>query len=94
MYRFYSKSTTEQPNRVTVVGTHENNELKIAVSRCSIKDRFIKKKGKAMAEGRLAKGKLFDIINTSDCDSHRFVEIAKITVKRVNSTKKPINIIT
>jgi len=55
MYRFYSEPN--QPVRVTVVGLFVDGWLYTAVSRCSNKDNFIRKKGRMIAEGRLVKGK-------------------------------------
>ena len=76
MCRFYSRPQ-ETKVRVSIVGEYSEGVLKIAVARCSNKDNFHKKKGRMIAEGRLAKNKLFDIIKMQDCSIRKFVEIAK-----------------
>ena len=86
MYRFYSNPTDTSKVRVSVVGeySHEDGILKIAVSRCSKKDSFIKKKGRAIAEGRLYKGKLYDKITfPTPPSSEEFIEHAKLIAKEV-----------
>lgn len=89
MYRFYS-SPAEANSRVSVVGEHADGVLKIAVARCSSKDAFTRKKGRMIAEGRLAKGRYFKVIPIEKCDIIQFVEIAKETTIEVNRTKKVV----
>lgn len=53
-YIFHSR---HDRNRVTVVGEQrENGEFVFAAARCSNKDNFSRKRGRKIAEGRLAKG--------------------------------------
>lgn len=85
MYRFYS--SPEQEVRVSVVGEFKNGILGLAVARCSKKDSFIRKKGRAIAEGRLNKGKLYKAIFMEECDSPTFVEEAKKCVSEVIASK-------
>ena len=88
MYRFYSNPKEEGQTRVVVVGDYSDNKLKIAVSRCSQRDSFVKIKGRHIAEGRLNKGKLFSITPMNVCDSNIFVQVAKAIAKTVNKTKR------
>jgi hypothetical protein len=64
IFRFYSNHTVT--NRVTVVGEFDGDLLKISVARCSNKDQFRKKKGRAIAENRLRGGYLHDTIRVSE----------------------------
>lgn len=74
MYRFYSNNTP----RSVIVAQHSEGVLNLAVSRCSKKDRFIRKRGRAIAEGRLNKGMFYKTIKTGpDFKTKDFVEIAK-----------------
>jgi hypothetical protein len=82
MFRFYSKPSNTQA-RVAVVGEHSEGVLKIAVARCSVKDHFIKKKGRAIAEGRLHKNKLYDEIKMEKCEIKDFIKVAEETIKKV-----------
>lgn len=75
MYHFYSKP--EFNVRVAIVGQYNNGVLKLAASRCSRKDQFVKRKGRAIAEGRLAKNKLCKEITLSECRICDFINIAK-----------------
>jgi hypothetical protein len=86
MFRYYSIHT--DPIRVTVVGEHSEGVLKIAVSRCSNKDNFYRKKGRLIAEGRLAKGKVFAYIPMEECNVPKFVDIATKLANEVKRTKK------
>lgn len=94
MFRFYSKST-ETKSRVAVVGVHSDGVLSIAVSRCSSKDNFMKKKGRKIAEGRLANGlkadtkknTLYAQIPMEACDVKNFLQIAHQTAKTVDESK-------
>lgn len=90
LFRFYSNPEQSQ-NRVVVIGEHSEGVLKIAVSRCSKKDNFIREKGRAIAEGRLAKGKLYQIIQANEMNVETFVEHAKRIAKEVETTKKIFN---
>jgi len=90
MYRFYS-NPQEGTERVSVVGEHSEGVLKIAVSKCSKKDNFYRKKGRAIAEGRLNKGKLFTTINATSMNVKTFVEIAKKVSAEVITTRVVVN---
>lgn len=89
MFRFYSNPAERE--RISVVGEHSEGVLKLAVARCSRKDNFYRKKGRAIAEGRLAKGKLHSAIPMESCDTHTFVTIATQIAEQVRFTKKIYN---
>lgn len=94
MFRFYSKPT-ETKSRVAVVGVHSDGVLSLAVSRCSSKDNFEKKKGRLIAEGRLNNGlkpdakknTLYAQVPMEQCDVKRFLEVAQQTAKTVDESK-------
>ena len=86
MFRFYSNP--QEKIRVSVVGEHSDGELRIAVARCSNKDNFYRKKGRMIAEGRLAKGKIYAHIPMEECDVSTFVRIASKLAEEVKKTKK------
>jgi hypothetical protein len=87
MYRFYSPPGND--NRVTVVGTVENNTLKIAVAICSKKDRFVRKIGRTIAEGRLKKDILYETVEVTDnFTTKEFVRRAGNIANIVSATKK------
>jgi hypothetical protein len=90
MFRFYSNTEEGKP-RVSVVAQHSEGMLHIAVARCSARDHFIRKKGRQIAEGRLAKNKIYKVIPMETCDISRFVEIAKQVTIEVNNTKQTHN---
>jgi len=85
-YRFYSSPAEKV--RISVVGQYEEGILKIAVARCSKKDTFIRRKGRAIAEGRLFKNKLYTAVPMQACDIVAFVDVAKQVVAEVARTKK------
>lgn len=86
MFRFY-ESPTHGRSRVTVVGKHEDNKLSIAVARCSSKDQFIRKKGRAIAEERLANNKTYLQVEMPHCDVRTFLTIAKGVTSEVENSK-------
>ena len=90
MYRFYSNPT--QGNRVSVVGVLENGKLDVAVARTGKNEMFIRKKGRAIAEGRLKKKRLFTTIavNKETLTSEEFIVIAQEIAKEVINTKKVV----
>lgn len=92
MYRFYSKCTADNPIRVCVAAIHQDGNLKIAVSRCGKKDRYIKQIGRIIAENRLNANKLYNEFPMGSCDSKKFVEIAKKVAEEVTETKIIYNI--
>jgi hypothetical protein len=85
MFRFYSNAGS---GRVSVVAEHSEGMLKIAVARCSHKDNFIRRKGRAIAEGRLEKGKLYSSIPMKECDIQTFIHHAKMVAEEVQQTKR------
>ena len=87
MFRFYS-NPAETRSRVSVVGEHSEGMLRVAVARCSEKDHFVRKKGRMIAEGRLAKNKTYDVIPMDSCDIQEFVKLAKEISKEVIKTKQ------
>lgn len=77
MFRFYSKAEETGGVRVAIVGRHIDGKLQLAASRCSSKDNFSKKTGRAIAEGRLNKGKTYKELSVEDCTIETFVSQAK-----------------
>lgn len=90
MYRFYSSPAAAEAKspRVTVVGSHENGMLNVAVSRCSKNDTFMKHKGASIAESRLLGGKTFMEFPMEECDIKTFLNVAKGVALKVERTKK------
>jgi hypothetical protein len=84
MFRFYSKSNNG--TRVTVIGQHADNMLKIGVSRCSKSDAFMKDKGVKIAESRINGGKSYMTIPMESCDGKTFNILAKGISERVERT--------
>jgi hypothetical protein len=85
MYRYYSKPING--NRITVVGEYQDGILKLATACCSKKDQFMRKKGRSIAEGRLAKNKIMDIISLDYCSGNDFVDFAQALSMKVAATK-------
>lgn len=81
-FRFYGEPG---PNRVTVAGEHQNGVLRLAASRSSAKDRFTRKRGAAIAEGRLAKGKVIAEIPMEECSGVAFVRTAQAVINAVQN---------
>jgi len=82
MYRFYGEPKL---NRVTVAGEFRDGVLRMAVSRSSVKDRFTRKRGAAIAEGRLRKGKTIAELPMENCNGVLFVEAAKAIINEVEA---------
>jgi len=76
MYRFYSKPETGKA-RVTIVAEFKNNHLNLSAARCSRKDRFMKKKGRAIAESRLKNNYFYKSLQLTECTVKTFFEIAQ-----------------
>lgn len=72
---FHSKPYFWLP-RVTVVGVLDKGQLKIAVSRCSENDQFVKKIGVEKARKRVESGNLISIYSIEKCSISDFVSIA------------------
>lgn len=92
MYRFYSDVTETSKVRVAVIGIHSAGMLKVAVSRCSKKDNFIRKKGRLIAENRLNANKIYNEYPMPECKVKDFVKIAKEVAREVEDTKIVYNI--
>lgn len=92
IYRFYSNPNSEV--RVAIVGKVVGTKLQVAVSRCSAKDQFIRRKGRHIAEGRLSKGKLHSEIelNTEELTNETFVALATNISNEVINTKNLVHI--
>lgn len=82
MYRFYGEPGL---NRVTVAGEFQNGVLRMAVSRSSVKDRFTRKRGAGIAEGRLRKGKTIAEIPMDHCNGADFVRAAQAIILAVKA---------
>jgi hypothetical protein len=99
MLRFHSKvdAAKQKQPRVSVVGEYADGHLIVAVSRCTTKDAFNKKKGNMIAEGRLIKAKKRGEYNTTftarfkteDESVKFFLETAE-TVSNTMAEKKSI----
>lgn len=85
MFIYYSPH--QQECRVTVVGEHKDGVLKLAVTRCSKKDRFVKKKGVAIAKSRLENNYLHSKYKLDSCSPKDFVETAVLIANEVCETK-------
>jgi hypothetical protein len=89
VHRFYSNPTLG--HRMSIVGEFQNETLKIAVAVTRENEVFIRKIGRAIAEGRLEKGKLHSIVNLPGKDklmSEEFVTIAeKIAEEKILEIK-------
>ena len=89
MFRFYSKAD-ETKNRVSVVGECTDGTLKIAVSRCSSKDNFVRKKGRELAETRLKTGNVYFQVQANTCDVREFLYLAKSIAKEVSESAETL----
>lgn len=93
MFGFHSKLPENNRNdkdnkvRVTVIGEYSEGVLKLAVSRCSRKDRFVKKIGTARAVARLKRDKLYKVIDMQECKCVDFINIAKQIAEEVRINK-------
>ncbi len=87
MFRYYSKVKNNSKVRVTVVGVHQDGELKLATARCGAKDNFVKKFGRKIAEGRLEKGKLHTVVSMATCTGKEFFDKAHEVAKEVMDSK-------
>ncbi len=92
MFRCYSPHyiTNREHNplpRLTIVGEHKNNLLKLSAARCSLKDRFVRKTGREIAEERLKNGKCLLEVKTRKCNSQIFHEYAEVLMNNIWSSK-------
>lgn len=88
MFRCYSPWFLTQREkdplpRITVVGEHKDGVLKLAASRCSTKDRFVRKVGRELAENRLKEGKHVLEVKTQRCDSEIFHNYANTLMENI-----------
>lgn len=92
IYIFYSKVEKNQP-RVTVAGFVKDNVLYTAVARCSKKDQFVRKIGRAIATGRLRKHIYYNLIPITDTTevNKLFVEVAKEAAEDLRATGRNIS---
>lgn len=92
IYIFYSKVEKNQP-RVTVAGLVKDNVLYTAVARCSKKDQFVRKIGRAIATGRLQKNIYYNSIPITDTTKANklFVEVAKKVAEDLRTTSRNMN---
>lgn len=89
MYNFYSKPIKKGSNeRVSVVGQHNDGMLQIAAARCSAKDQFSRKTGRAIAEKRLEEKKTYITIPVEKCDISLFLLVAQGVSQNVLKTKR------
>ena len=88
IYRFYS--SPEHKNRVAVIGEYAEGQLTLAVSRCSDKDNFVRKKGRFIAEGRLKKGKIYGIVTIPKPTTEDFLKIAGRIAGWVEASKESV----
>lgn len=93
LYRFYSNPTWG--HRMTIVGELRDEVLNIAVAITNEKETFVKRIGRAIAEGRLAKGKIYSSIKLpgkTKIMSEDFVKIAENIaiekIKELNTRKE------
>ena len=87
-YVFHSKNSCV---RVTVVGEFIDGKLRLAVSRCSEKDHFVKKVGREIASKRLLDGDLIAEINVNKMSMGVFIEASETicdAVERFGVNKK------
>lgn len=75
MFRYYSKGK----NRCAIVAQQKGDKLVFAASRCSDKDPFNRKIGRAIAEGRLQTGRIIaEVPCEKDSLVKTFVNTAKL----------------
>ena len=88
IFRYYSPApywVAQKAPRTTVVGIHEGEMLKIAVSRCSESDMFSRQKGRFIAEKRLEEGKFFAMFPLKECRISNFIPYAQAVAELVNN---------
>lgn len=90
-YIYHSKSTQ---NRVTIVGEFENNELRVAVARCSSNDNFCRRVGRELATNRLKNGEMYMTIKTTKMDRKRFNRIADFFAKELQIDSTVVQLVT
>lgn len=76
-YVFHSNVDNDSRVRVTVVGEFVDGKLKLAVSRCSEKDHFVKKIGREIASKRLLNGDLITELDVKKMSMGIFIEASE-----------------
>ena len=89
MYNFYSSK--DSTNRLSFAARHQNGVLEVAVARCSNKEHFVKRRGRAKAEGRLNGGKLFLTKKMEECSPKEFVETIAPFIEQIEQNPAMIN---
>lgn len=95
MFRCYSPhfltNTKDNPlPRISIAGEHKDGTLKLAAARCSLKDRFVRKAGREIAEKRLKEGKHILEVKIKKCDSDTFHAYANTLMENIWSRKSLI----
>lgn len=85
MFHYYSKPSA---NRVSFAGEYQDGVLRIAAARTSKKDVFVRKKGRAIAEGRLKKGRTIYEEPISDFEVKEFVRQCAFMAKQIAEDPK------
>lgn len=83
IYRYYSHPY--YGNRVSVVGKFQDNQLKLAVSRCSNSDNFSKAIGRGLAEKRLKDNNLIAIFPMKECSIKTFRDLADFVADMIRA---------
>ncbi len=84
---FFTQRKQDPLPRITVVGEHKDGILKMAAARCSLKDRFVRKVGREIAEDRLKQGKHVLEVKTRKCDSEIFHNYANVLMENIWDSK-------
>jgi len=90
MYRFYSNPP--DINRISVVGEYQDGVLRLAASKCSKKDSFMRKKGRTIAEGRFNKGKFCKEIPLNNFTIKDFIINAQLVIKEIHNDSSKLYI--
>lgn len=91
-YVFHSRPNSTGV-RVTVVGQNVNGELKLAASRCSEKDAFVKSIGRFKATERLSVDNLIATIDFQKPSLNRFIGAADAVAEHViKNGLKPVKL--
>jgi len=81
-----TENTNDPQPRVCVVGEFKGRTLKLAVSMCSLEDRFVRKEGRELARKRLKEGKHIMEYKTDKVDSAIFHDLADFLIYNVRKT--------
>lgn len=96
MFRCYSEwyFTQRKENplpRITIVGEYDDGVLRLAASRCSLKDRFVKKIGRDIAEERLKTNQHLLEIKLNKFDTQTFYDYANILIDHIWEGRIKVN---